>query len=45
MDKNVVRYVTTAKPRNLKYKAKLRARKKAQTQIIRPAFIRVEKNV
>jgi hypothetical protein len=38
-------YRLRSKPRNLKYKAKLRARKKGQTQIIRPAFIRVEKNV
>jgi hypothetical protein len=38
-------YRLRTKPRNLKYKAKLRARKKAQTQIVRPAFIRVGKNV
>lgn len=38
-------YRLRTKPRNLKYKAKLRARKRTQTQMIGAVFIPTKKNV
>lgn len=38
-------YRLRTKPRNLKYKAKLRARKKNQTEMMGPVFIHAKKNV
>jgi hypothetical protein len=38
-------YRLRTKPRNLKYKAKLRDRKKNQTEMMGPVFIHAKKNV
>lgn len=38
-------YRLRTKPRNLKYKAKLRARKKNQREMMGPVFIHAKKNV